>query len=229
MPRAKITAVHGALPKQPVPASRDNRHRAPTMKLPGYPPDPRFPAAAAEHAPSGAPPSPRCRLPRLAPKFAATIRVRAAVASATRSATARLARHAAAAAEAAPRELLAQGRLEEAAHSARRAVELDANDADAWTVLGTVPGDGGAGGSRCRRGRRRSPSRRGRPKRISGSAIFAAVAATTRPRSPPTRRPSPLARRIRSCSTISGSRCSRQSAWRMPKATIARRSRCNRT
>lgn len=34
------------------------------------------------------------------------------------------------------RELLAQGRVEEAARSARRAVELDAGNADAWTVLG---------------------------------------------------------------------------------------------
>jgi predicted O-linked N-acetylglucosamine transferase (SPINDLY family) len=34
------------------------------------------------------------------------------------------------------RELLAEGRAAEAARSARRAVELDANDADAWTVLG---------------------------------------------------------------------------------------------
>jgi predicted O-linked N-acetylglucosamine transferase (SPINDLY family) len=34
------------------------------------------------------------------------------------------------------RELLAQGRIEEAARSARRAIELDAADAEAWTVLG---------------------------------------------------------------------------------------------
>ena len=34
------------------------------------------------------------------------------------------------------RELLVQGRIEEAARSARRAIELDAADAEAWTVLG---------------------------------------------------------------------------------------------
>jgi predicted O-linked N-acetylglucosamine transferase (SPINDLY family) len=36
----------------------------------------------------------------------------------------------------AARELLARGRVQEAARSARRAIEVDATDADAWTVLG---------------------------------------------------------------------------------------------